>query len=257
MRKFNFVNFLKRRVLKGKRTSEDVLNHLRKGGAQIGRDVLIYSTSKTLIDASAPYLLKIGDHVRIAEGVKILTHDYSWSVLKRYVPEDGLPGCVFGAQSAVEIGSNVFIGMNAIITRGVTIGDHVVIGAGSVVTKDCPSGGVYAGNPAKRIMSMDQYRKKREALQFEEARDLALRYKERFGSEPPQEIFSEYFMLFASAEEAQRVPVFRDQMGRMENFEACVRYMNHNPPRFAGYAAFLQACFQPQAHHNESGEPCV
>lgn len=27
-------------------------------------------------------MITIGDHVRITEGVKILTHDYSWSVLK-------------------------------------------------------------------------------------------------------------------------------------------------------------------------------
>ena len=257
MGKFDLIRFLKRIFLKRKRTSEDVLNNLRKGGAQIGRDVLIYSTSKTLIDAQVPYLLKIGDHVRIAEGVKILTHDYSWAVLKRYSPEMGSPGCIFGAQSSVDIGSNVFIGMNAIITRGVTIGDNVVIGAGSVVTKNCPSNGVYAGNPAKRIMSIEQYRKKREELQFEEARDIAIKYKERFGVEPPKEIFSEYFMLFSNAEEAQNVPVFRAQMGRMENFEECVQYMNNNPPRFAGYADFLQACYQPWGPSDESGDSCI
>ena len=27
-------------------------------------------------------MISIGNHVRITEGVKILTHDYSWSVLK-------------------------------------------------------------------------------------------------------------------------------------------------------------------------------
>ena len=82
MRKFDWRLFFRRKILKNKITSDELLENLRKGGAQIGRDVLVYSTGKSLIDSSAPYLLTIGDHVRITEGVKILTHDYSWSVLK-------------------------------------------------------------------------------------------------------------------------------------------------------------------------------
>lgn len=244
--------FIKRSILKRSVTSEDVLNNLRKGGAQIGKDVLIYAPSRTMIDAQVPYLLKIGDHVRICEGVKILTHDYAWSVLKRYSSSEDQPGGVFGAQSAVKIGSNVFIGMNAIVTRGVTIGDNVVIGAGSVVTKDCPGDGVYAGNPAKRIMHISEFRSKRKERQFAEAREIAIAYKERFHKNPPQEIFSEYFMLFATAEQAQKVPVFRSQMGRMENYEDTLRYMQENPPRFAGFDAFLEACYQPQVQEDAS-----
>ena len=106
--------------------------------------------------------------MRISEGVKILNHDYAWSVLKRYSSEEIVAGNILGAWSPVEIGSNVFIGMNAIITRGVKIGDNVVIGAGSVVTKDCPSDGIYAGNPARRIMSTAEFYRKRESMQFEE-----------------------------------------------------------------------------------------
>lgn len=61
----------------------------------------------------------------------------------------------------VTIGDNVFIGMNAIILKGSTIGSNVVIGAGSVVTCDCESESVYAGVPAKKIMSLEQYYKKK------------------------------------------------------------------------------------------------
>ena len=61
----------------------------------------------------------------------------------------------------MEIGNNVFIGVNAVITRGVTIGNNVIIGAGSVVVKDCQANSVYAGNPAKRIMSLDAFYEKR------------------------------------------------------------------------------------------------
>jgi galactoside O-acetyltransferase len=42
----------------------------------------------------------------------------------------------------------VWIGMNALILKGVTIGEGAVIGAGSVVTKDVPAWTVVAGNPA-------------------------------------------------------------------------------------------------------------
>lgn len=44
--------------------------------------IALYIPTKTLIDEQYPWMITIGDHVRITEGVKILTHDYSWSVLK-------------------------------------------------------------------------------------------------------------------------------------------------------------------------------
>src|SRR4051812_8281770 len=48
----------------------------------------------------------------------------------------------------VKIGDNVWIGMNAVILKGVTIGDNSVVAAGSVVTKDVPANTIVAGNPA-------------------------------------------------------------------------------------------------------------
>jgi acetyltransferase-like isoleucine patch superfamily enzyme len=55
---------------------------------------------------------------------------------------------------STEIGSNVSIGSNATILP-VSICDGVVIGAGSVVTKDITEKGIYAGNPAKKIRTID------------------------------------------------------------------------------------------------------
>lgn len=235
------MGILKKLVKRKKQSSDEVLQELRNQGAKIGKDVKIFSTALTLIDKTAPWLITIGDYVQIAEGVKILTHDYAWSVLKHYGPE---PGAIIGAQSPVKIGNSVFIGMNAVITRGVTIGDYVIIGAGSVVTKDCPSSGVYAGNPAKLIMTMEQYRQKRLSCQFSDAKLLALQYRERFGKMPPQEIFSEYFFLFADYETAKDVPAFYRQMQLLGNLEETKQYMQNHPPRYAGYAAFLKACLE-------------
>lgn len=48
----------------------------------------------------------------------------------------------------VIIKDNVWIGMNAVILKGVTIGENSVVAAGSVVTKSVAPNVVVAGNPA-------------------------------------------------------------------------------------------------------------
>jgi acetyltransferase-like isoleucine patch superfamily enzyme len=51
----------------------------------------------------------------------------------------------------VVIGTNVWIGSNAVILLGVKIGDNSVIGAGSTVVEDIPSYCVAVGNPARVV----------------------------------------------------------------------------------------------------------
>jgi acetyltransferase-like isoleucine patch superfamily enzyme len=52
------------------------------------------------------------------------------------------------------LGNNVSVGTNATILP-VTICDHVVIGAGAVVTKSITEPGIYIGNPARLLRSLE------------------------------------------------------------------------------------------------------
>lgn len=54
-----------------------------------------------------------------------------------------------GSKGAVAIGSDVWLGHQALILSGVTIGDGAVVGAGSVVRHDIPPYAIAAGNPAR------------------------------------------------------------------------------------------------------------
>ena len=57
----------------------------------------------------------------------------------------------FNEYKTVDIGNDVWIGMNALIKGGITIGDGAVVAAGSIVTKNVPPYAVVGGVPAKII----------------------------------------------------------------------------------------------------------
>ncbi len=86
--------------------------------------------------------ITIGDRVKC--GANTLITDSNWH------PEDPRSG----KPAPVVIGNDVWLGVNAVILKGVTIGDHAVIGANAVVTRDIPAHTVAAGNPCKVIRSL-------------------------------------------------------------------------------------------------------
>ena len=53
------------------------------------------------------------------------------------------------------IGKNSFIGARAMELPGVEIGENAIIGAQSVVTKNVPANDISAGNPARKIRTIN------------------------------------------------------------------------------------------------------
>ncbi len=85
------------------------------------------------------------------------------------------------------IKDNVFIGLNSIILPGVTIGTNVVIGAGSIVTRSIPDNTIVAGNPARKICTINEFEIKRKnlflnskQLDFNEKKSKVLNEKNRY-----------------------------------------------------------------------------
>lgn len=226
------IKRLIKKLLYGPKADSDTyVNYLKSIGCKIGDRVTVYDPRETIIDETRPCLITIGDDVKITSGVKILTHGYDWSVLA------GLYDVVLGSAGNVKIGNNVFIGMNSIILKGVNIGNNVVIGAGSVVNKDVPDNSVVAGNPAKFIMSIEDYYKKRIDAQVNEACELYNSYVERFGVEPPIEVFDEFFFLFYLKDD-QLPDRFKRQMEHSGKFEITYKNLISQQPRFKGFDDF-------------------
>lgn len=137
----SLIETLKARV-RGVKTVRD----LERLGFRHGKNLHIQEWC--LIDPGHCMLISVGDDVTIAPRCHILAHDASTKMHLGYT-----------RIAETRLGNRVFVGAGTIILPGVTIGDDAVIGAGSVVTKDLPSGGVYAGNPACWIKSTEDYLK--------------------------------------------------------------------------------------------------
>lgn len=84
--------------------------------------------------------IKIGHDVAIAENVTIRDSDNHSMVNLTHVKTQ-----------PITIGNHVWIGMNAVILKGVNIGDGAVIAAGAIVNKDVPAKALVGGIPARII----------------------------------------------------------------------------------------------------------
>lgn len=96
--------------------------------------------------------IKIGNNTKI--GAMAIVTDTDAHSLNPIYRLDSKEDKAHRSNLPVTIGSNVLIGANSIVLKGVTIGDNTVIGAGSVVTKDIPANVIAAGNPCKVIREL-------------------------------------------------------------------------------------------------------
>ena len=140
-------------------------------GVTIGEHCrLIHPTFGTF--GSEPYLVKVGNDVTIAKGVQFITHDGSLELFRKKEP-------LVELFSPINIGNNVFVGVNSVLLPGVIIEDNVIVGAGSIVKGVLKSNGVYAGVPAKYICSLDEFYEKNKD-KYTYVRHLPLKEKHDF-----------------------------------------------------------------------------
>ncbi|WP_127498095.1 acyltransferase [Paenibacillus glycanilyticus] len=130
-----------------------------KGILKLGVGCEIYERESL---GSEPYLIKLGNRVRVPAGVRFITHDGGMWVLRNLGWNEKAD-----KMGKIEVGDNVFFGINSIIMPGVTIGSNVIIGASSVVTKNIPDNMVYAGIPAKPICMIEDYYNKNKAYIYD------------------------------------------------------------------------------------------
>ena len=94
--------------------------------------------------------IDIGRNVLFADRVFIGDSDHGFENLSVPIKDQPMVG---GAD--VEIEDDCWIGINAIILKGVTIGRHSIVGAGSIVTKSIPPNSIAVGIPARVIKRYD------------------------------------------------------------------------------------------------------
>jgi virginiamycin A acetyltransferase len=114
--------------------------------------------------------MEIGRYCSISWGVQVITgnHPMGWATtspithnphdipgLGAYLKESGettfelIPYGI--PRNPAILGSDVWIGMQVLVKRGVKIGHGAIVGAGSVVTKDVPPYAIVGGAPASTI----------------------------------------------------------------------------------------------------------
>ena len=132
----------------GKRLYYSPEQYARKLGVKIGNNCWIGTHNF----GSEPYLVTIGNHVQITDNVAFFTHGGGWGFRNK------IPDLDFFGKIIVK--DNVYIGSGSYILPGVTIESDVIVAARSVVTKSIPKGFVVAGNPAKIIGTIEDYKNK-------------------------------------------------------------------------------------------------
>lgn len=147
-------------------------NYLKKKGIiDLGEGCEVFPN---VVFGSEPYLIKIGNQVRLTSGVKFITHDGGLWVIRNMGLQKNAD-----KMGMITVGNNVFIGWDTIIMPNVTIGDNVIIGAGSIVTKNIPDNTIAVGVPAKPINTIEGYFEKNK-MSFDDTKHLSRHDKKEY-----------------------------------------------------------------------------
>ena len=128
-------------------TGEVPTSVLISRGMKVGTD--FNRQQGSYIDPTHCFLVEIGNNVTFSIRVTVLAHDASTKKSLGYTKI-----------GKVVIGDNVFVGANATVLPNVIIGNNSIIGANSVVSKNIPENCVAAGNPARVISSLEEFKTK-------------------------------------------------------------------------------------------------
>jgi acetyltransferase-like isoleucine patch superfamily enzyme len=192
--------WLKKRYVASQYDDFTIADYLRTLGAEIGQNCRI--SVRNL--GNEPYLVIIGDHVSISTGVRFITHDGAvWLGQK----ED--PSIQYFAP--IVIGSNCFIGEEAMLLPGVTVGDNSIIAARALVSKDVPSNCIVAGVPARVIGSTGKYLEKRKKQWKEQKPDNYLKNFKKNRTYDPSLVFYE-------KQKKQNRQILRNHLVKIFNF---------------------------------------
>jgi acetyltransferase-like isoleucine patch superfamily enzyme len=121
---------------------------------EIGEDAFVGASLIACADR-----ITVGPRVLISWGCAITDHDshsLDWRIRRqdsrRWARAEKDWSAV--AMSPVTVEEDAWIGMNAILLKGVTVGSRSIVAAGSVVTKAVPPDVLVAGNPARVIRKL-------------------------------------------------------------------------------------------------------
>lgn len=210
------------------------VRYLRSRGMAIGEHTEFLSPIHSEVDLGRAKYISIGDHCILCSGIRLIAHDYSWKVLEdaygEELPSGGMP---------IQIGSNVFVGVNCTILGGVNIGDNVIVAAGSTVCNSLPSNTVCAGSPAKVIKTLDAYYQKRKTDYITDAKNDARYIWEHTGKLPQMEEMQNYIVLFMprTQENIQKYVLSRHRVGG--STEKYVDVLQKTEQQYPDYQAFL------------------
>ena len=197
----SLIEYFRRKIKGNKYDSDTYVNYLRRCGIKIGDNTRFYNVEFALVDTTRPYLIEIGDNVKLTKGITILSHDYAWSVIKNKY------GNVMGSAG------------------------NVIIGAGSVVSKDIPSDCVAIGSPAKPVMTLEEYYYRRIESQEKEVEDLIKAYQVRMGKNPGEDELKDFFWLFTDINDSVP-PIFENCMRLCGSEDISYQMFSNNKKKY-------------------------